>query len=339
RRGHGGNSHFGRGVACKRSTEMSEQNDELKIFAGRSNPTLAQRICDYLQIQMGRAATETFPDGELFVKLNDDVRGKDVFVLQSTCKPVNENLLELLIFIDCLRRASARRITAVLPYFGYARQDRKDEGRTPITAKLVSNLITSAGAHRVLAMDLHAAQIQGFFDIPMDHLLAEPVFTRHFRETLTQTPVFVSPDVGNIKRVRMYAQRMNGELAIIDKRRVSGSQAEVENVIGEVEGRDVLMIDDMIATGGTVCEAAKTVRRHGAKRVFVAATHAVLCGPAFERLEKAPIDAVCVTDTIPCSDDAQRRLPNLRVLSVSELLGEAIRRIHRNESVSSLFLK
>ncbi len=318
---------------------MQTSNDQFKLFTGRGNPALARRMAEYLGISLGEATCETFPDGELFVKLHEDVRGKDCFVMQSTCKPVNENLLELLIFIDCLRRASARRITAVLPYFGYARQDRKDEGRTPITAKLVSNLITSAGANRVLAMDLHAAQIQGFFDIPMDHLLAEPVITRHFRETLTQTPVFVSPDVGNIKRVRMYAQRLNGDLAIIDKRRVSGSEAEVENVIGEVEGRDVLMIDDMIATGGTVCEAAKTVRRYGAKRVFVAATHAVLCGPAFDRLEKAPIDGLVVTDTIPLTDEARRRLPLLKVLSVAELLGEAIRRIHRNESVSSLFLK
>ncbi|MCK6482810.1 MAG: ribose-phosphate pyrophosphokinase [Phycisphaerae bacterium] len=318
---------------------MNELANQIKLFSGRSNPQLAKRICDYLDIPLGRTTCETFPDGELFVKLQDDVRGQDVFIMQSTCNPVNENLVELLVFIDCVRRASARRITAVLPYFGYARQDRKDEGRTPITAKLVSNLITCAGANRVLAMDLHAAQIQGFFDIPMDHLLAEPVFTRHFRQVYEKPPVFVSPDVGNIKRVRMYAQRMGGELAIIDKRRVSGSHAQVENVIGEVEGRDVLMIDDMIATAGTVCEAAKIVKRAGARRIGVAATHAVLCGPAFERLEEAGIDELTVTDTIPITDEARRRLPMMRVLSVSELLGEAIRRIHRNESVSSLFLK
>ena len=319
---------------------MSEQpSSQLKVFAGRSNVPLAESICRYLGIGLGKAACETFADGELFVKLHEDVRGADVYIVQSTCRPVNENLMELLIFIDCVRRASARRITAVLPYFGYARQDRKDEGRTPITAKLVCNLIVSAGATRVLALDLHAAQIQGFFDIPMDHLLAEPVLTRHFRERYTQSPVFVSPDVGNIKRVRLYAQRVGGDLAIIDKRRVNDRQAEVENVIGDVEGRDVLMIDDMIATAGTVTEAAKIVRRFGAKRVCVAATHAVLCGPAFERLEKAPIDDITVTDTIPVSEEARRRLPRMKVLSVSELLGEAIRRIHRNESVSSLFLK
>lgn len=318
---------------------MNDLANQIKVFSGRSNPQLAKHICDYLDIPLGRTTCETFPDGELFVKLQDDVRGQDVFIMQSTCNPVNENLVELLVFIDCVRRASARRITAVLPYFGYARQDRKDEGRTPITAKLVSNLITCAGANRVLAMDLHAAQIQGFFDIPMDHLLAEPVFTKHFRQVYDKPPVFVSPDVGNIKRVRMYAQRMGGELAIIDKRRVSGSHAQVENVIGEVEGRDVLMIDDMIATAGTVCEAAKIVKRAGARRIGVAATHAVLCGPAFERLEEATIDELTVTDTIPLSDEARQRLPVMRVLSVAELLGEAIRRIHRNESVSSLFLK
>jgi ribose-phosphate pyrophosphokinase len=318
---------------------MEDLNSELKVFTGRSNPNLAKRICDYLRIQLGRAACESFPDGEVFVKLQDDVRGQDVFVVQSTCSPVNQNLMELLIFMDCLRRASARRITAVVPYFGYARQDRKDEGRTPITAKMVCNLITSAGADRVLAMDLHAAQIQGFFDIPVDHLLAEPVLTRYFRERFQSTPVFVSPDVGNIKRVRMYAQRVQGDLAIIDKRRVSGSEAAVENVIGDVKGRDVLMIDDMIATAGTVCEASKICRRYGANSVVVAATHPVLCGPAFERLAEAPIDELVVTDSIPLSEAAQQRLPNMKILSVSELLGEAIRRIHRNESVSSLFLK
>lgn len=318
---------------------MAEANNQMRVFSGRSNVPLADKICQYLGIPLGKVGCESFADGETFVKLHEDVRGADVYVVQSTCRPVNDNLMELLIFIDCLRRASARRITAVLPYFGYARQDRKDEGRTPITAKLVSNLITSAGANRVLALDLHAAQIQGFFDIPMDHLLAEPVLTRYFREQYPQSPVFVSPDVGNIKRVRMYAQRMGGDLAIIDKRRVDDKHAEVENVIGEVEGRDVLMIDDMIATAGTVCEAAKIVKKFGAKRVCVAATHAVLAGPAFERLEKAPIDELTVTDTIPVSEEARRRLPRLKVLSVSELLGEAIRRIHRNESVSSLFLK
>ena len=319
---------------------MSESNDDLKVFSGRGNPMLAQRICDHLGIPLGKVEVETFPDGELFVRLQDDVRGRDVFVIQPTCNPVNENLMELLIFMDCLRRASARRITAVLPYFGYARQDRKDEGRTPISAKLVSNLIATAGADRVLALDLHAAQIQGFFDIPVDHLSAEPIFTQHFRNGgKAENVVFVSPDVGNVKRARFYAQRLACDLAIIDKRRLDGSKALVENIIGDVEGRDVIMIDDMIATGGTVCEAARICKQRGARAIRAAATHAVLAGPAFDRLEKAPFDELVVTDSIPLVDEAKRRLPGLKQLSCSGLLGEAIVRIHRNQSVSSLFLK
>ncbi|MCK6455982.1 MAG: ribose-phosphate pyrophosphokinase [Phycisphaerae bacterium] len=319
---------------------MNETNDVLKIFSGRANPDLAQRICDHLSIPLGRAEIATFPDGETFVRLLDDVRGRDVFLVQPTCTPVNENLIELLIFVDCLRRASAKRITVVLPYFGYARQDRKDEGRTPISGKLISNLIVSAGASRVLAMDLHAPQIQGFFDIPVDHLSAEPILTRHFRNGNTLSNcVFVSPDVGNVKRTRVYAQRLGCDLAIIDKRRVSGSTAVVESIIGDVEGRDVVMVDDMIATAGTVTEAARLCRDRGAKSIRAAATHAVLCGPACERLEHSPIDELVVTDTIPVRPEIRKRLPFLRVLSCAELLGEAILRIHSNQSVSSLFLK
>jgi len=313
--------------------------DGLKIFAGRSNPDLAEKICDYLGITLGRAHVDNFPDGEVIVKLEDDVRGRDAFVIQSTCRPVNENMMELLIFIDCLRRASARRITAVIPYFGYARQDRKDEGRVPITAKLVSNLITIAGADRVLTMDLHAAQIQGFFDIPVDHLLAEPVFLEYFRTLPLHDPVFVSPDVGNVKRARSYAERLGADLAVIDKRRISGSESRVQNIIGSVKGRDVLMVDDMIATAGTVYQAAVAVKRCGARSVRVAATHAVLCGPAVERLVSAPLDEVAVTDTIPVPTELRRKIGKLKVLSVAPLLGEAIRRIHRNESVSILFIK
>jgi ribose-phosphate pyrophosphokinase len=319
---------------------MAEMQDDLKVFGGRGNPQLAQRICDHLEIPLGRVEVETFPDGELFVRLQDDVRGRDVFVIQPTCNPVNHNLMELLIFIDCLRRASARRITAVLPYFGYARQDRKDEGRTPISAKLVSNLIATAGADRVLALDLHAAQIQGFFDIPVDHLSAEPIFTQHFRNGgKAENVVFVSPDLGNVKRARFYAQRLACDLAIIDKRRLDGSKAMVENIIGDVEGRDVIMIDDMIATGGTVCEAARICKQRGARCIRAAATHAVLAGPAYERLEQAPLDELVVTDSIPLADEAGRRLPKLKQLSCARLLGDAILRIHRNQSVSSLFLK
>jgi len=312
-------------------------SSKLKVFSGRSNPALAEAICNYLDIRPGRASAETFPDGEHFVKLYDDVRGRDVFVVQSTCRPVNDNLMELLIFMDSLRRASAKRITAVLPYFGYARQDRKDEGRVPITAKLVSNIIRKAGADRVLTMDLHAAQIQGFFDIPVDHLQAEPAFMKHFKNLDFKNLVIVSPDVGNVKRARAYAEKMGCDLAIIDKRRTSGSTAVVYNIIGDVEGRDVLMIDDMIATAGTLGEAARIVRERGARSVRAAATHAVLAGPALERIEKAAFTEVVLADTIPLTSEAKTRIPHLTVLSVGDILGEAIARIHKHQSVSSLF--
>jgi ribose-phosphate pyrophosphokinase len=312
---------------------------DLRVFSGRGNPALAERIVHYLGIPLGGVQLENFPDGEISLKLFEDVRGRDAFVVQPTSFPGGENLMELLIYIDCMRRASAKRITAVIPYFGYARQDRKDEGRVPITAKLVANLITVAGANRVLTLDLHAAQIQGFFDIPVDNLSAEPVITAFF-ESLDLGPVtLVSPDIGNAKRARVYAERLGGDLAIIDKRRVSGSEAMTYNVIGEVKGRTVLMVDDIIATAGTMVQAARLVHERGARRIIVTATHPVLCGPAIERLSAAPIDHLAVTDTIPLSEEARRRLPNLTVLTVSELMGEAIRRIHRNESVSSLFMK
>ncbi len=313
--------------------------NELRIFAGRSNTPLATRVAGYLGIPLGRAQLEHFPDGEISLKLFEDVRGSDAFIVQSTSTPVNEHLMELLVYIDCLKRASAARITAVVPYFGYARQDRKDEGRVPITAKLVANLMTVAGCHRVLTIDLHAAQIQGFFDIPVDHLSAEPVITAFF-ESIDDGPItLVSPDVGNAKRARVYADRLGGELAIIDKRRISGSEAVSYSIIGDVKNRTVVMVDDMIATAGTVVQAVNLVRERGAKRIIVSATHGVLCGPAIERLCKSPIDHLAVTDTINLSEDARRRLKNVTVLTVSELLGEAIRRIHRNESVSSLFMK
>ncbi len=312
---------------------------DLRVFAGRSNPELARRISGYLGIPLGRAHLDRFPDGEVSLKLHEDVRGRDAFIIQSTCTPGSDHLMELLVFIDCLRRASAQRITAVIPYFGFARQDRKDEGRVPITAKLVANLLAVAGAHRVLTLELHAAQIQGFFDIPLDHLSAEPVITACFNNLALGPVTLVSPDIGNAKRARVYAERLGGELAIIDKRRVSGSEAISYNIIGDVKGRTVLMVDDIIATAGTVVQAVRLVRDHGAARVVVAATHAVLCGPAVERLASAEIDHLAVTDTIPLTEDARARLRHVSVLSVSELLGEAIRRIHRNESVSSLFIK
>lgn len=313
--------------------------NDMRIFAGRSNPELAGRIASYLGLPLGRAQLGNFPDGEISLKLHEDVRGRDVFVVQSTCHPVDTHLMELLIYADCLKRASARRITAVIPYFGYARQDRKDEGRVPITAKLVANLITTAGADRVLTLDLHAAQIQGFFDIPVDHLSAEPVLTAYFESLDLGPVVMVSPDIGNAKRARVYAERMGAELAIIDKRRLSGSQAVSYNIIGDVRDKTVLMVDDIIATAGTIVEACRIVRDRGARKVVVCATHGILCGPAIERLAAAPIDHLAVTDTIPLRPEARQRLPHLTVLTVSELMGEAIRRIHCNESVSSLFMK
>ena len=310
----------------------------LKLFGGRANPALTLKISDYLGIGLGKAKIASFPDGELLVKLEEDVRGRDVFIIQPTCCPVNDSLVELLIFIDCARRASANRITAVIPYFGYARQDRKDEGRVPITAKMVANLITTAGADRVLCMDLHAAQIQGFFDIPVDNLLAEPVLSRYWAAMKLEDLVLVSPDVGNVKRARLYSQRLGGELAIINKRRVSGTEVESGAVIGEVKDKTVLMMDDMISTGGTVASAARICKERGARKIYVGATHAVMADAAIERLANAPIDEIVVTDTIPLPEDRLKRLPNLKVLTVAELIGEAIHRIHNDESVSSLFV-
>jgi ribose-phosphate pyrophosphokinase len=311
----------------------------LKIFSCNGNIPLAEKIAEYLGLKLGHGRITRFPDGELLVKVEEDVRGCDVFIVQSTCSPVNDNLMELLIFIDCIRRASAARITAVLPYFGYARQDRKDEGRVPITAKLTANLLTTAGVDRILAIDLHAAQIQGFFDIPVDHLSAEPVISYYLKQLdMNGSLMLVSPDVGNVKRARAYAQRFNVDLAIIDKRRVNGSDIVVENIIGNVKDKTVLMVDDMISTAGTMCNAAKLCLDRGAKTVFMAATHPVLCGPAVERLASIPIKKLIVTDTIPLKDNAREKLPNIQVLTVSELMGEAIRRIHRNESVSNLFI-
>lgn len=311
-------------------------NDNLKIFSGRSNPALAGAVCKYLGIPVGGAETGRFPDGEQFIRIEDDVRGRDCFVVQSTCKPVDEHLVELLIYLDCLRRASAKRITAVVPYFGYARQDRKDEGRVPITAKLVANLITTAGADRVLAIDLHAHQLQGFFDIPVDHLTGELVLSRYFREKKLDNLTVVSPDVGNIKTASRYARHLGGELAIIHKKRISGECVEANALIGDVKDRNVLMCDDIIATASTMCSAAELVKQRGGKRIFVGATHGVFAGEALERLETAPMDEVVVTDTIPLTDEA-RKDGRIKVLSAASMLGEAIKRIHRNESVSSLF--
>jgi ribose-phosphate pyrophosphokinase len=311
-------------------------NDNLKIFSGSSNPGLALEVCKYLGLPIGGAKISTFPDGEKLIRIEDDVRGRDCFVIQSTCRPQDEHLMELLIYLDCLRRASAKRITAVTPYFGYARQDRKDEGRVPITAKLVANLIVTAGADRVLAIDLHAHQLQGFFDIPVDHLTGELVLSRYFREKKIPDLSVVSPDVGNLKTAARYAAHLNGDLAIVHKKRISGSQVQAGELIGSVEGCNVLMCDDIIATAGTICTAAELVKQRGAKNVYVGVTHGVFAPPALERIAKAPIEEVVVTNTIPLTDEA-KQIGKIKVLSVAVMLGEAIKRIHRDESVSALF--
>ncbi len=315
---------------------MFNNDDSIKVFAGGSNPDLAKAVCKYLKISLGSAEISVFPDGEKHIRVEDDVRGMDCFVLQSTCRPVDEHLVELLIYLDCLKRASARRVTAVVPYFGYARQDRKDEGRVPITAKLVANLITVAGANRVLAIDLHAQQLQGFFDIPVDHLTGELVLSRYFKDKNIGNLTVVSPDVGNIKIASKYASDLSGDLAIVHKRRISGSEVKAYEIIGKVKGRNVLMCDDIIATAGTVCGAAKLVKERGADKVYVGATHGVFASEALEQMQKAPIDEVIVTDTIPLTEEA-KEFGFIKVLSVADMLGEAIRRIHRNESVSEMF--
>lgn len=317
------------------------ESSELRVFAGKGTKQFALKVCEHLGIPLGRCATDSFPDGELIVKIEEDVRGRDCFVVQSVCSPVNDNLMELLIFIDSLRRASAKRITAVIPYYGYARQDRKDEGRVPITAKLVANLITEAGADRVLTLDLHAAQIQGFFDIPVDHLSAMPVFTEYLQQYREEVGdiVMVSPDIGNVKVANVYADLLNGDLAIIDKRRKSGEEVQAVNIVGEVKGRTVIMFDDMISTAGTICEAAKLVMDRGAKRVIAGATHGVLVGLAIERLAEAPIERIILSDSIPLGDRCAPIQSKLVELSVSGLMGEAIRRIHLDQSISALFRK
>ena len=310
------------------------RKNEFQIFTGTGNRKVADRICKYLDLPMSRAEISRFPDGEIDVKIQDDVRGSDVFLVQSTCPPVNENLMELLILMDALRRASADRITAVIPYFGYARQDRKAEGRVPISAKLVANLITKAGADRVLTMDLHAAQIQGFFDIPVDHLYAAPVLLDYFKKKDLGKVCVLCCDVGGAKMARAYAKRWAAPLAIIDKRRTGPSETEVAEVIGTVEGHDVVVVDDMISTGTSIAEAAKVARERGARSVRMCATHAVLCGKALEKIEASKVEELVVTDTVPLNG---KERPFIIQLTVAELLAEAIRRIHKSESISSLF--
>jgi len=318
--------------------DMSLANG-LKIFAGRANTAFTASVCQHIGIPVGKARVDSFPDGELIVKLDEDVRGRDCFVIQSTSTPVNEYLMELLIWIDCLKRASANRITAVIPYFGYARQDRKSEGRTPITAKLVANLITAAGADRVIAMDLHAAQVQGFFDIPMDHLIASQVLANYFVKEAPNMGklAIVSPDPGNLKAAHWYAEKLNTELAFIDKRRQSATNVAMENIVGgDIAGKTVLMIDDMITTGGTIAKASGILKGHGANRIFVAATHGVFAGDAVKKLVDSPIERIIITDTIPTSSRLDPIKDRLVVLSVAPLMGDAIKNIHLNQSVSDL---
>jgi ribose-phosphate pyrophosphokinase len=310
--------------------------DKLAIFSGNAHPELAKSICKYLKVKLSNALVGRFSEGEIRVKINDNVRGKDVFIVQPTCPPPNDNLMELLIMIDALKRSSSQRITAVVPYFGYARQDRKDQPRVPITAKLVANLLTTAGADRILTMDLHAGQIQGFFDIPVDHLLAVGVFIDYLSKLKLKDAVVVSPDVGGIKMARAYAKRLSADLAIIDKRRDSPEKTEAMYILGEVEGRNAIIVDDLIATGSSLIEAVQALRKAKTKSMHAAITHGVLSGPAIERLDRCKdLKELLITDSIPLDD--HKKHPRIKVLSVASLLGEAIKRIHHEESVSSLF--
>ncbi|MHB1425001.1 MAG: ribose-phosphate diphosphokinase [Gemmataceae bacterium] len=314
------------------------ENNRLKVFSGRANIGLAEKIARHLGDALGRITLSNFPDGEILVRIEEDVRGRDIFVVQPTCPPVNENLMELLIMIDSFKRASAARITAVLPYYGYARQDRKDVGRVPISAKLVADLLTIAGASRVLALDLHAAQIQGFFNIPVDHLHASPVINEFIRglSIPTNDLVVLSPDEGSIKKALMYQKKLGGSIAIVDKRRASATETKQAFLIGSsLDGKVAVIFDDMISTAGSVVGAAHAAKINGARDILVCATHGILCGPAIERLREAPIRQIAVTDSIPLPPHKQ--LPNLTILSVSRLLADAIERIHYDRSVSELF--
>ncbi len=307
------------------------------VFSGNAHPELAKKICEYLELPLGRCRIARFSDGEVFAEIEENVRGVDVYVIQPTCSPVNDNLMELLVLADALKRASAGSVTAVLPYYGYARQDRKAAPRTPITAKLVADLISASGINRVVSMDLHAGQIQGFFNVPFDHLFAMPVFLDHLGSRFPDAPVFVSPDAGGVERTRAYAKRMGADLAIVDKRRGARNHSEVMHIIGSVSDRRCVILDDMIDTAGTLTNAAQALKNAGASSVAAAATHAVLSGPAIQRIQDSCLEEVLVTDTIPLSPEAAA-CDKLRALSVARLLGEAIKRIHHSDSVSSLFV-
>jgi len=310
------------------------RNLEMKVFTGNANPVLAEKICEYLAVPLGNATVSSFPDGETFVKINDNIRGRDVFIIQPTCPPTNQNLMELLILVDAARRASAARVTAVIPFFGYARQDRKDQPRVPITAKLVANLLVAAGVNRVLTMDLHAQQLQGFFDIPVDHLHARPVMVQHIEGLQIGNLVVVSPDVGGVKMASAYAQALGAGLAIVVKRRKNALETEASHVIGDVQGKNVLIVDDLTETAGTLTSAARMLRSHGALDIYAGVSHAVLTDLAVERLKDSEIKELITTDSVPVRPLSDQRV---KVLSVAELLGEGIQRIHDDESVSSLF--
>ena len=313
---------------------LSVPSHGMKLLVGSGNPALSAEIAGALGVEPAKSTINRFADGEIFVRIDENVRGNDVFILQPTNPPA-ENIMELLLLIDAAKRASAARITCVMPYYGYSRQDRKDQPRVAIGAKLVANMIVGAGAHRVVGLAFHQHQLQGFFDIPVDHLYAAPVFVSHYRKKNLHDVVVVAPDVGSAKMARGFAKRLNGSLAIIDKRRPRPNQSEVVNVVGEVEGRDCILTDDMIDTAGTVAEASRALKGLGANDVYVCATHALLSGPAVERLSNAPIKEVTVTDTVKISDE--KRFPQLKILSVGDLLAKAIRYIHSEQSVSSLF--
>jgi ribose-phosphate pyrophosphokinase len=310
---------------------------ELKIFGGRAHPGLVQEICDFLNLEPGRVSAYNFSDGETFCQIEENVRGSDVFIVQPTSRPVNENVMELLILLDSFKRSSASRVTAVVPYYGYARQDKKDRPRVPITAKLVADLISRAGADRVLTMDLHADQIQGFFDVPVDHLFAAPVLLDAIRDLEIPDLVIVSPDAGGVERARAIAKRVGVGLAIVDKRRTAPNVAEVMHVIGDVDGCNALIVDDIIDTAGTLTKTVEALKKNGAQRILAAGVHGVLSGPALDRINDSPLESVLITNTTPLEDKIARS-PKLRPLSVAPLLGEAIRRIHENSSVSSLFV-
>lgn len=309
--------------------------DKMLIFSGESNKKLSAAISRNLKVRLGKMSVRRFSDGEVRVQIEENVRGKDVFVIQSTCPPVNDNLMELLVMLDAVRRASASRITAVIPYFGYARQDRKDQPRVPITAKLVANILTSAGANRILTLDLHAGQIQGFFDIPLDHLYAINVFLDYFKRRKINDLVIVSPDVGGIKMARAYAKRFKAGLAIVDKRRNSPDSIDVMHILGEVEGKNVLLVDDIIATGSSLVEAAKALKRAGAKNIFAAITHGVLATDAIAKVNGSVIDSLIISDSIPLPKD--KRSKKIKVVSLGSLFAEAIKRIHFEKSISVLF--